>query len=346
MNDLITSVGGSVHLPGSDTTCNSAAERRTTLLVKCRNTNEVRLAVRAARLRNFPLAVRGAGHDWVGRSSNHDRMVIDLSAMRRVTVDPITRIATVEGGATAADVINAARPYGLVAVTGNVGAVDIAGQTLGGGYGPLTPKFGLALDNLVNAEVVLDDGSLVTVIAQLFALGNPLFSNVGMMSYADMLARFDVCAVNGRSYAVQTRWLADMSCESVTALLAAGNTRPSATSGIYVQHFHGAGTRIATSSSAFGLRRRHFLIEIVGSWDPDTGDDGAAYRQWARGLSSSLAPSAIPGRYANLLAADAFEQIDAAYGCNALRLRRLKRRFDPDGAFSGRNSPLPLNQGS
>jgi FAD/FMN-containing dehydrogenase len=443
LNELIPSVGGSVHLPGTDdyarpgAICNRAADRSTTLVVKCRNANEVRLAVRAARLRNFPLAVRGAGHDWVGRSSRHDRMIIDLSAMRRVTVDPITRIATVEGGATAADVINAARPYGLVAVTGNIGAVDIAGQTLAGGYGPLTPKFGLALDNLVNAEVVLEDGSLVTadcrtngelfwalrggganfgivvamrirlhplgdllggvivfpwseartildaysalmsrapdelsvlagmfptpdcqpalflapawsgdpasgqeVIAQLASLGNPLFGNVGMMSYADMLARFDACAVNGRSYAVQTRWLGELPCETVAALIAAGSTRPSAGSTIYVQHFHGAGTRIATSSTAFGLRRRHFLVEIVGAWDPDTGDDGAASRQWARSLSCSLAPSAIPGRHANLLAADAYEQIDAAYGCNALRLRRLKRRFDPDGAFSVRNSSV------
>jgi FAD/FMN-containing dehydrogenase len=401
------------------------------------------LAVRAARLRNFPLSVRGAGHDRVSRSVRHDGMVIDLSAMRHVNVDPITRIATVEGGATAADVIGAARQYGLVAVTGNIGAVGMAGLTLGGGYGPLTPKFGLALDNLLNADVVLEDGSLVTadrttngelfwalrggggnfgvvvsmrirlhplsevlggviafpwseartvlhaycalmssardelsvlggifptldgqpalflapawcgdpargqpVIAELRSLGSPLFSNVGMMSYTDMIARFDAHLVDGRSYAVQTRWMADLSSDSVAALIAAGNTRSSATSIIALQHFHGAGTRIATPSTAFGLRRRHFRIEIIASWDPAAGDDGAAHRQWARSLSSSLEPGAIPGGYANLLAADAYEQVDAAYGCNALRLRRLKKRFDPDGVFACRNSSSPLNQGS
>jgi hypothetical protein len=449
LHDLIASVGGSVHLPGADeyararSIWNGAQDRRAALVVKCRNADEVRLAVRAARLRNFPLSVRGAGHDWMGRALRHDSMVIDLSAMRRVTVDPVTRIATVEGGATAADVISTARQYGLVAVTGNVGAVGMAGLTLGGGYGPLTPKFGLALDNLLDAEVVLEDGSLVMadctnhgelfwalrggggnfgvvvsmhirlhavsemlggvivfpwseaqpilqaysalmscapdelsvlgglyptpggqpamflapawcgdpasgqpVIDEMCALGSPLFSNVGMMSYADMLARFDACAVNGRSYAVQTRWMADLSSDTVAALTAAGNTRPSATSSIALQHFHGAGTRIATASTAFGLRRRHFKIEIVASWDPVPGDDGEVQRQWARSLSTSLAPSAIPGGCADLLAADTYEQIDAAYGCNALRLRRLKQRFDPDGAFSCRNSSPSLNQGA
>jgi FAD/FMN-containing dehydrogenase len=436
LDDLIASVGGSVHLPGADdceharATLNGGVDRRLARVVKCRNAHEVRLAVRAARLRNFPLSVRGAGHDWVSRAHGHDGMVIDLSAMRRVIVDPIARVATVEGGATAADVIGATRQHGLVAVTGNFGAVGMAGLTLGGGYGPLTPKFGLALDNLVNADVVLEDGSLVTagcttngelfwalrggggnfgvvvsmrirlhalsemlagsivfpwseartilpayrelmarapdelsvlggifptrdgrpalflapawcgdpadgqpVIAELRALGSPLFSSVGMMSYADILARFDAYLVSGRRYAVQTRWLANLSSDAVAALIAAANTRSSAASIITLQHFHGAGTRITTASTAFGLRRRHFMVEIVASWDPVAGDDGAAHRQWARSLSSSLEPGAIPGGYANLLATDAYERIDAAYGCNALRLRRLKKRFDPDGVF-------------
>src|SRR5262245_35140802 len=168
LHHLIASVGGSVHLPGEDEYAraralwNDAVDRRPALIVKCRNAEEVRLAVRAARVRNLPLSVRGAGHDWAGRALLHDGMVIDLSAMRRVHIDPITRVATVEGGATAADVVKAARPFGLVAVTGNVGAVGMAGLTLGGGYGPLTPRFGLALDNLLGADVVLEDASFVS----------------------------------------------------------------------------------------------------------------------------------------------------------------------------------------
>jgi hypothetical protein len=177
------------------------------------------------------------------------------------------------------------------------------------------------------------------IMAELRSLGRPLFSTVGMVTYADLLARSDAYVVDGRSYALQTRWMAELSSDAVAALIAAGDTRSAGTSTFALHHFHGAGTRIATPATAFGLRRRHFMIEIIASWEPVEGSDGAVHRQWAHDLSCSLEPSAIPGGHANLLAADTYEQVDAAYGCNALRLRRLKRRFDPDGVFS---SAIPL----
>jgi FAD/FMN-containing dehydrogenase len=443
LHDLIASVGGSVHLPGAEDCADSrglwksAVNRKPALVVKCRSVDEVRLAVRAGRLRNFALSVRGGGHDWTARARAQDGLVIDLSAMRRVNVDPITQVATVEGGATAADVIRAASQYGLVAVTANVGAVGMAGLTLGGGYGALTPKFGLALDNLLGADVVLEDGSLVTTdstnngelfwalrggggkfgivvsmrirlhalsellssiilfpwsqarsvlhgyaalmscapdelsvlagvlptpegepavlvapvwagdmvrgrkaIADFAGLGTPLFSNVGPTTYADMVSMYDSHVVHGRSYSMQTRWLPELASESLTPLIEFGGARTSPASVILLHHFHGAGTRISTPATAFGLRRRHFMVEIVASWEDSPNDNGAAHRRWARDLSAALEPVSIPGGYTNLLAPDAYEQVDAAYGCNALRLRRLKRRFDPDGVFSSA-TPIP-----
>jgi FAD/FMN-containing dehydrogenase len=89
--------------------------------------------------------------------------VIDLTGMRQVSVDAETRVATVGGGATAADVIAGAASHALSAVTGTVGSVGMAGLTLGGGYGPLSGRFGLALDNLLSADLVLADGRLITV---------------------------------------------------------------------------------------------------------------------------------------------------------------------------------------
>jgi len=91
----------------------------------------------------------------------HNGLVIDLSHMRRVDVDPVASVATIQGGATAVDVTSAATPHGLVAATGNCGTVGMVGLTTGGGYGPLTPSYGLTLDNLLSAEVVLADGRLV-----------------------------------------------------------------------------------------------------------------------------------------------------------------------------------------
>ena len=121
-----------------------------------------RLAIRAARDCGLPLSVRGGGHDWAGRALC-DGVVIDLSGMRSVAVAPDER-ATVSGGARAADVAAATDPLGLAPVTGSVAAVGMAGLTLGGGYGPLIGRFGLALDNLEAAEVVLADGR--TVVAK------------------------------------------------------------------------------------------------------------------------------------------------------------------------------------
>ena len=103
-------------------------------------------------------------------------------------------------------------------------------------------------------------------------------------------------------------------------------------------HFHGAATRIPADATAFGVRREHFMVEIIAGWEPD-GSNGAAHRQWAQDLWESLTPFALPGGYANLLAPDDREQVRDAYGSNSVRLRRLKCRFDPGGMFA---SAIPL----
>lgn len=125
----------------------------------CRTVEDVRSAVRAARDSGFSVSVRGGGHDWAGRALC-DGVVIDMSGMNGVTVAS-DQTAQVSGGASAADLADATHPFGLVAVTGAVGVVGMAGFTLGGGYGSLIGRFGLALDNLEAAEVVLADGRVV-----------------------------------------------------------------------------------------------------------------------------------------------------------------------------------------
>ncbi|WP_225627442.1 FAD-binding oxidoreductase [Streptomyces werraensis] len=141
---------------------NGAVSARPGVIVRCADQADARAAVLAARTHEVPLTVRGGGHDWAGRSLSDGGLTIDLSGMRQVTVDPVTRVAEVAGGATAADVVAAAQPFGLTAATGSAGSVGMAGLTLGGGYGPLSGRFGLALDNLLSADVVLADGSVVT----------------------------------------------------------------------------------------------------------------------------------------------------------------------------------------
>ncbi|WP_405090452.1 FAD-binding oxidoreductase [Micromonospora sp. NBC_01392] len=132
------------------------------LVARTHDAAEVALAVRVARRCHLPLSVRAGGHDWAGRALRQGGLVVDLTALRRVDVDPGAGVVTVGGGATAGDVLAALRPYDRVVPTGVVRAVGMAGLTMAGGYGPLCGRYGLALDNLLGAEVVLADGRLVT----------------------------------------------------------------------------------------------------------------------------------------------------------------------------------------
>src|SRR3954452_22097231 len=139
---------------------NGAVSARPAVVRRCHDIDEGRGALRQAAADGLPLAVRGGGHDWAGRAVRQGGLVIDLRGMRTVTVDG--DVATVGGGATAADLISTAARAGRSAATGTVGAVGMAGLTLGGGYGPLCGVAGLAADNLLSADVVLADGTLVT----------------------------------------------------------------------------------------------------------------------------------------------------------------------------------------
>jgi FAD/FMN-containing dehydrogenase len=167
-DELRAAIAGRVALPGDelyDEGCrvwNGAVRRRPAIVAFCRQLEDVQAAVRAARRHGLPLSVRGGGHDWAGRALCDVGLVIDLTGMRNVAVDPQARVITVAGGALAKDVAVAAGAHGLVAALGNCGAVGMAGLTLGGGYGPLSGTCGLASDNLLGAEIVLADGRRVT----------------------------------------------------------------------------------------------------------------------------------------------------------------------------------------
>ncbi|WP_024513130.1 FAD-binding oxidoreductase [Bradyrhizobium sp. ARR65] len=132
--------------------------------ITCRGAADVQAAITAARKAKLPLSVRGGGHDWAGRALC-EGIVIDLSEMRAVSVASDRRSALLQGGARARDLISTIDPLGLAAVTGSHGGVGMAGLTLGGGYGPLIGSQGLALDNLVEAQVALADGSVVSASA-------------------------------------------------------------------------------------------------------------------------------------------------------------------------------------
>jgi FAD/FMN-containing dehydrogenase len=148
------------------TVFNVTINRRPALIARCAGADDVMQAVNFARKENLLLSVRGTGHNVAGFAVCDDGLVIDLARMKGITVDPQARTVRAEGGCNWGEVNDALQPYGLAATGGFVSVTGVSGLTLGGGLGWLVRKHGLALDNLLSAEVVLADGRLVTASAR------------------------------------------------------------------------------------------------------------------------------------------------------------------------------------
>jgi hypothetical protein len=141
---------------------NGMIDRYPALIARPVSVEDVVTAVNFARDNNIALAVRGGGHNVAGHGTVDGGMVIDLSLIKDVLVDPEARTARAGGGATIADLDRATQQYGLATPMGVVSATGIAGLTLGGGMGWLRNKYGLSTDNLISAQVVTADGRIVT----------------------------------------------------------------------------------------------------------------------------------------------------------------------------------------
>jgi FAD/FMN-containing dehydrogenase len=139
---------------------NAIADRHPALVARCTRIEDVIAAVRFARERDLVIAVRGGGHSVAGFSTCDDGIVIDLSGMRAVKVDPAKRTARVEGGALLEQLDRAAQEFGLACPVGVVGHTGVAGLTLGGGMGRLQRKHGFTIDNLLSVDLVTADGVL------------------------------------------------------------------------------------------------------------------------------------------------------------------------------------------
>jgi FAD/FMN-containing dehydrogenase len=170
-DELAESLHGELLLPtspGYDTTrriWNGAIDRHPACIARCTGVADVGAAVRFAREHDLEIAVRGGGHNVAGTAVCDDGVVIDLSAMRAVWADPASRTAWVQGGALWGDVDHETQAHGLATTGGIIGHTGVAGLTLGGGIGFLMRKHGLAVDNLLAAEVVTADGTIIRASA-------------------------------------------------------------------------------------------------------------------------------------------------------------------------------------
>jgi FAD/FMN-containing dehydrogenase len=164
---LRASLRGTLCTPGDDgydaarTIWNAMVDKRPGLIVRCAGAADVGKAVKFARAHGLLVAVRGGGHNIAGNAVCDQGMMIDLSALKSVRVDPGQRTARVEPGATLGDVDKETQAYGLAVPTGINSTTGIAGLTLGGGFGWITRKYGMTIDNLLSADVVTAEGDLV-----------------------------------------------------------------------------------------------------------------------------------------------------------------------------------------
>jgi len=145
---------------------NGMIDRYPGMIARCVDTTDVISAVNFARENGVTLAVRGGGHNGAGLGTCDDGLVIDLSPMKGIRVDPEKRRVRVQGGCTQGEVDHATHDFGLAVPAGIISTTGIAGLTLGGGHGYLTRKYGLTCDNLISADVVTADGRMITASAE------------------------------------------------------------------------------------------------------------------------------------------------------------------------------------
>ena len=172
IDGLTADFKGDILLPGDDgyerarQIWNAMIDKRPAVIARCATTADVVRGVNFARDNRLVLAVRGGGHNIAGNALCDDGLVIDLSMMKAAHVDPARRRVTIEGGATLGDLDAATQAHGLATPVGINSTTGIAGLTLGGGFGWLSRKYGMTVDNLESAEVVTAAGEVIRASAK------------------------------------------------------------------------------------------------------------------------------------------------------------------------------------
>ncbi len=172
VQELVSRMRGELLRPGDagyEQACqvyNGMIHKHPALIARGKDVADVIAAINFAREHELTLAVRGGGHSGPGLGTCDDGLVIDLSGMKGIRVDPSARTVRVEGGCTWGEVDHATHPFGLATPSGFISTTGVGGLTLGGGIGYLARTLGLTIDNLLGVDMVLADGSFVTASAQ------------------------------------------------------------------------------------------------------------------------------------------------------------------------------------
>jgi FAD/FMN-containing dehydrogenase len=442
-----TTFSGAVLQPGHDQyesarrVHNGLIDRRPALIAQCRSTADIVGAIAFAREGGLPVSVRGGGHNVAGRAVIDGGVMIDLSPMKGIYVDPEARTIRAQGGVLWREFNREAGLHGLATTGGFISTTGIAGLTLGGGLGALMGKYGLAADNLLSVELVTAAGEVINasqsahpdlfwalrggggnfgvaasleyqlhplqqVVGGLIAhpysaardmlrfyrdfthsvpddlslmaalvhapdgsgtplavmivchagspeqaeadlrpvreYGSPLMVEVGPMPYPVVNTILDDGFPKGALNYWKSNFVRGLDDELLDAAIAAFAACPSPMSGMVIEHFHGAVTRVGVADTPVPHREPGFNVVIASEWlDPAETERNVA---WARDTYTALEPSFISRKWLNYLADDeGLDAIQAAYGQNYARLAEVKRRYDPDNFFRQNHNIAPVS---
>ncbi len=292
---------------------NGMIDRRPGLIARYTGTADVAQAVRFARQHGLLLSVRGGGHNIAGLAVCEGGLMIDLSVLRGVWVDPGARVARAQAGCTLGDLDRETQAHGLATVLGFVSATGIAGLTVGGGFGYLTRRYGWTCD--------------------MRRVGNPIADTVTRRPYTQMQSLLDATQPKGRRYYWKSHYLPGISPELIDLAVAHAGRLVSPHSAFFLFHLEGALNELPAGHSPAGNRDAAYVLNIASAWERP--EDDAANIQWARDCFEAARAGSTGGAYVNFLTEEeGADRIEAAYGRSTLdRLAAIKRAYDPDDLF-------------
>ena len=412
---------------------NGLIDKHPAIIARCVHTADVMNAVKFGRSEGLEISVRGGGHNVAGRSTTDGGVMIDLSGMKGIHIDPVALTARVQPGVNWRQLNRETQLHGLAVTGGMVSTTGIAGFTLGGGLGWLMAKLGLATDNLLSARVVTADGRTLTASeeenADLFwglrggggnfgvvssfefrlhpvgptitgglvaypfdkapevlrfyrdfmtetsddltaigalahapdgsgaklaliaachvgtpeqaeadlrplrEFGEPVLTQLGPMPYTVMNSFLDDGYPEGSLNYWKSSFLADLPDAAFDTMIEQFAICPSPMTGVFLESFHGAVTRVPVEATAVPHREPGYNLLITSVWsDPAATEDNVG---WTKETFASMEPFFVNRRWLNYFSEDDVgeDPVRAAYGPNYERLVELKNEYDPDNIF-------------
>jgi FAD/FMN-containing dehydrogenase len=315
---------------------NGDIDRHPAVIARCLTQRDVVTAVEFVQRVGLEIAVRGGGHGYSGSGVCEGGLMIDLSAMCAVVVDPERRRAVVGGGASLADLDAATHAYGLAVTGGVVSHTGVAGLTLGGGMGWLTPfvpeQYHFALGY---ALLLVGFGSAeehAQAVARIRAACPPLFDFITPIPYTALQQMFDANFPWGIRAYTKSLYLDELSDEAINVLVERGPAK-TPMSFMPVFRLDGAFTKVGEQDTAFGGTRTPQYAMNIEAISPDPAAL-AADRSWVRSVWDALRPfAASAGGYVNFDAEQGDDRVRASYGPKYDRLALIKTQYDPGNVF-------------